>query len=138
MPVMEHFAVMTRSFPSIWVAVAFAIATLVVIGCPILYLAAIYCSRVRFGGYLREKHPEDWIKLTSGDGCEVAGGMTDISRTLARFRMYSSEDLGDPEVHRRRRLANRLEWGSVLLFLSGVISVLGLGVLDYWTRGASS
>jgi hypothetical protein len=127
--------VVKSSFPSIWIAAAFAIAILVVVGCPILYLATIYCSRVRFGGYLRERHPEEWVKMTSGNGQEITSGITDINLAVARFRMYSSEDLGDPEVHRRRKLANRLEWGSVLLFVVGVISIIGMGVLDYWMRG---
>lgn len=85
------------------------------IGTIVLVIAYVYAARIGFGRYLRYTHPHTWKHLVEpGDAWMGRGIATDVSYAVAKFRRESRDDLGDPELARRRRVANSLERAAIV------------------------
>jgi hypothetical protein len=102
----------------------------------VILVLAFAASRFYFGGYVRSAHPDIWERLVvRGDRSGVVNLTLffDATPEVGRFRTSSADDLGDPELASRRRIANRLEqlvvYGFIALVLWGITSVALLIVL---------
>lgn len=99
-------------------------------------LIAFVLARFRFGGYLRRKHPTVWDELVRRGSRTDAAGLRlsfDATPELAEFRVASTDDLRDPELAARRKLANRAENLCLVAFFAGVawvvITAIAIAVL---------
>jgi hypothetical protein len=104
-------------------AVIAAGAALGVIAPALVVLIAFVLARFHFGGYVRRKHPKVWRDLVLGADRTALLALRpafDATPELAEFRVVSIDDLADPELAVRRKLANRAERLCMISFLGGV------------------
>ena len=81
-------------------------------------------SANRFNHYIKTKHPAKWSELVPPRRDFRFGNTNmDISTEVCRFRRRSTDDLGDPELQRRRGKTNRSEKLAILGFL-GLLTVV--------------
>ena len=89
----------------------------------LLILAAFVYTRLLFSGYLRRHHLRKWEELVYSPEYRGMNLLSfDKTPALRRFRCESSDDLGDSQVSRMRRI-------SIYLFNTAIIAWLGLVVL---------
>lgn len=82
-------------------------------------------SASRFNHYLKTKHPAKWNELVPPRrGFRFGNTNMDISTEVGLFRRQSTDDLGDPELQRRRGKANRHERLAILGFFGLLALVL--------------
>lgn len=80
-----------------------------------------------FAGYVRRAHRDLWLKLVPpGSGVVHSGHSFDITAAFRQFRI-GGDDLGDPELARRRRLANTAERFMMLAWVGFIVGSLVLG-----------
>ena len=68
-----------------------------------------------FGNYLRDRHPPLWNELVPP--LHVRLGRSRPSARVASYRRRPDLEIADPELRRRRDLANRSEWWLMFGFL---------------------
>ena len=88
-------------------------------------------SASQFNNYLRTKHPEKWNELVPPQRDFRFGNTNmDLSTEVGRFRRQSMVDLGDPELQRQRKKANRWERIAVLGFFGLLVCVLVVALIS--------
>lgn len=85
---------------------------------------AVYLARFHFGRYVRREYPGVWERLvTHGDRSAILSLRIHFDATpeMGEFRAAVGDDLGDPELAKRRRRANRAERYCIGAFIGGGI-----------------
>ena len=94
------------------------------LGSMMLLIVGLYISQIVFGGYLKQNHPDAWAKLTT-DAEKVKGGRGfDNTWAVTEFRNNSTEDFGDPELARLRRLSKLVYRLVIYGFAATVVATL--------------